>query len=124
MSICSFCIQPKCHRPFENCVAQVVRDCWDAGLKLGHSVRTPQDTLRTAKLDPQFATTLVAARCLWGNKELVEQTLKQYQSRVLRGRRQFFIAASIDERDKERIAQWGHGSAARTGCETFARRVA
>lgn len=92
---------------FENCVAQVVRDCWDAGLKLGHSVRTPQDALRTAKLDPQFATTLVSARCLWGSKELVEQTLRQYQSRVLRGRRQIFIAASIDERDKERIT---HGA--------------
>jgi len=107
MSIFSFFTTRTCPQQFENCVAQVVRDCWDSGLKLGHSVRTPQDTLRTAKADPQFATTLVAARCIWGSQDLVDQTLRQYQSRVLRGRRQIFIEACIAERDKERIA---HGA--------------
>ncbi len=92
---------------FENCVAQVVRDCWDAGLKLGHSVRTPQDTLRTAKSDPQFATTLVDARCLWGSQDVVDRTLRLYQKSVLRNRRSQFIDACIVERDKERVT---HGA--------------
>lgn len=92
---------------FESCVAQVVRDCWDAGLKLGHSVRTPQDLLRTAKADPQFATTLVEARRIWGSAELVDRTLRQYRNAVLRSRRRQFIDACIAERDKERVA---HGA--------------
>ncbi len=95
--------------PFETCVAQVVRDCWDAGLKLGHSIRTPQDLLRTAKADPQFATTLVEARRIWGSSELVDRTLRQYQNSVLKGRRRQFIDACIAERDKERVA---HGATA------------
>lgn len=94
-------------QPFESCVAQVVRDCWDAGLKLGSSVRTPQDVLRTAKADPQFATTLVEARRLWGSEELFDRTMRQYQNAVLKGRRRQFIDASIAERDKEREA---HGA--------------
>ncbi len=100
---------PESPQQFENCVAQVVRDCWDAGLKLGHSVRTPQDLLRTAKADPQFATTLVEARRLWGSEELFERTLRHYQNAVLKGRRRQFIDACIAERDKERVA---HGATA------------
>lgn len=94
-------------REFEACVAQVVRDCWDAGLKLGHSLRTPQDTLRMAKSDAQYSTTLVEARRLWGSEELVDRTVRQYQNTVLRGRRRQFIDACIAERDKERVT---HGA--------------
>lgn len=92
---------------YNDCVAQVVRDCWDAGLKLGHSVRTPQDTLRMAKADAQFSTTLVDARRLWGSEELVDRTLRNYHSTVLRARRRQFIETCIAERDKERVS---HGA--------------
>lgn len=91
-----------------DCVSQMVRDCWDAGLKLGHSVRTPADTLRMARQDPQFATTLVDARMLWGHAGLVEPMLKRYRQTVLQGRRLQFIDACIAERLKERQQ---HGAA-------------
>ncbi len=102
-----FLHSPDSQQAFESCVAQVVRDCWDAGLKLGHSVRTPQDLLRTAKADPQFATTLVEARRLWGSEDLFNRTLRQYQHAVLKRRRRLFIDACIAERDKERVS---HGA--------------
>src|SRR5438128_1793875 len=63
---------PRCGERLTGCIGQAVRDCWDAGIKLGHSVRTPADALAAARLDPQFATSLVEARLLWGDERLFE----------------------------------------------------
>ena len=50
--------------------AQFIRDFWDCGLKLGHSIRTVEDSLAHARSDPQFATSIVELRPLWGNDHL------------------------------------------------------
>src|SRR5262249_58417321 len=69
----------RCGPLLDECIAQCVRDCWDAGLKLGHSVRTPADALATARLDPQFATALVEARLLWGDERLFNTFKSKFQ---------------------------------------------
>lgn len=44
---------------------------WDEGLKLGHSVRTPRETRDLAKTDLDTATSLLDARRIAGDAELV-----------------------------------------------------
>ena len=51
---------------FTKCAGPVVRDCWDAGIKLGHSVRTLRETVGIARVESQVATSLVESRLLWG----------------------------------------------------------
>ncbi|MFM9084664.1 MAG: [protein-PII] uridylyltransferase, partial [Actinomycetota bacterium] len=43
---------------------------WDAGLKLGHSVRTPKETAQMCATDLDTATALVTARHLAGSESL------------------------------------------------------
>ena len=49
----------KAARPFEYCTAQMVRDCWDAGLSLGHSIRTIGESISLARQEPESTGTKV-----------------------------------------------------------------
>ncbi len=92
--------------PFTNSVSEFVRGCWDAGLKLGHSVRTLDDALSAAKCDPHFATALIEARCLWGSEKLVAQLRRKFVSNVVRKRLAAFIHECTSAREQER-SQFG-----------------
>ena len=87
------------YQPF---AAQVQRDLWDCGLKVGASARTLTDSIQWAKQEPQFATALVDARHLWGSVPLTEQLQTQFRRRVVKSRRLQFIADAVASRDKER----------------------
>lgn len=91
---------------FHKIVPQIVRDCWDAGLKLGHSVRTLPDTLKMARQDIQFATSLVDIRCLWGSEDVVKELARKFQRQVVESRVASFIDECIASRAQER-AQYG-----------------
>jgi len=52
---------------FRSAVNRAVQTYWDAGLKLGHAVRTVPECIALAKADPQIATSLIEARKLWGS---------------------------------------------------------
>lgn len=58
---------------------------WDAGLKVGHSVRTPDEAVETAKEDFATLTSLLTARLVAGSGELLEST-RFGLARYLRGR--------------------------------------
>jgi len=93
---------------FHKIVPQIVRDCWDAGLKLGHSVRTLSDTLRMARQDTQFATSLIDIRCLWGSEDLVKELARKFHRQVVESRAGTFIDECISSRAQERAQ---HGAA-------------
>jgi [protein-PII] uridylyltransferase len=97
-----FLFSPKVSAVYEPLTAQVQRDLWDCGLKLGASVRPIADSIAWAKTEPQFATSLVDARWLWGSTALVEQLQARYKNTVVKARRQQFISDAVAARDKER----------------------
>lgn len=83
------------------CIAQMVRDCWDVGLKLGHSVRTIDDALAMAAREPQFATALIEARRVDGDERVVDRLQRQFSSRLIRRRQGAFIEECITARSAE-----------------------
>lgn len=95
-----------CPPAFDECIAQTVRDCWDAGIQLGHSVRTPADALTAARLDPAFATALVEARRLWGAERLFDSFTARFHRKVVRNRYAKFYHDCLAARAAER-AQYG-----------------
>jgi len=102
-----FLQNPQEPRAFSECTSQTMRDCWDAGLQLGHSVRTVADAVRMARQESQFATSLVEARLLCGSDGLFEELRRAFQKHVVSSRNGQFVADSVAEREKERIA---HGA--------------
>ena len=97
---------PRADAHLTDCIAQAVRDCWDAGIKLGHSVWTPAGALAAAAADPQFATALVEARLVWGDERLFETFKSRFRRRV--GRRHYadFYRTVVAARKAER-SQFG-----------------
>jgi [protein-PII] uridylyltransferase len=97
-----FLYSPAVEKIYQPFAAQVQRDLWDCGLKVGASARTLTDSIQWAKQEPQFATALVDARHLWGSPALTEQIQSQFRRQVVKSRRLHFIADAVASRDKER----------------------
>ncbi|MBX3441356.1 MAG: [protein-PII] uridylyltransferase [Planctomyces sp.] len=85
-------------REFQGIVNLAVQSYWDAGLKLGHAVRTVADSVSLAKGDPQIATTLIEARGLWGSEALVQDLQRQFRRKVVDGRRKAFLLDCLQAR--------------------------
>ncbi len=86
---------------FHGFAAMVVRECWDAGMKLGHSVRTLPETLALAQEDVSVATALVEARLLWGSERLFQSLKHRFRNRVT-ARLRTFVDRCIAAREEER----------------------
>ncbi|MBS0203826.1 MAG: [protein-PII] uridylyltransferase [Planctomycetes bacterium] len=97
-----FLSAPSISTRYEPLTSQVQRDLWDCGLKVGASVRTLADSIQWARQEPQFATSLVDARHLWGSTSLVDQLQSRFRRSVVRARHQQFISDAVAARDKER----------------------
>ena len=50
---------------------------WDAGIKLGHAVRTPKEAIRLCETDLDTATALVTARVIAGNIKLGNEVIQE-----------------------------------------------
>ena len=72
---------------------------WDLGLKVGHSVRSIEESLRQGKADLTIRTALLEARYLWGEEALFDDLKRRFESEILRGTAAQFVEAKLAERD-------------------------
>ncbi len=82
-----------------------IRDCWDSGMELGHSVRTSADVVRFASDDIQFATSLIDMRLLYGDQTMYQALRERLDRRVFRERSEHFIARCVSSRRDEWMAR-------------------
>ncbi len=80
--------------------AEFVRLCWDAGLKLGHAIRSVPETVSLSREESQVATSLTRTRLLWGNAEIHHSLNTRFINWVNQFRRAF-IEACEKSRQKE-----------------------
>lgn len=78
---------------------------WDAGLKLGHSVRTPKETAQMCASDLDTATALVTARPLAGNDTLALRVVADATESWSRRGRQWLV--ELHQRVRERHSTHG-----------------
>ncbi len=73
---------------------------WDAGLKLGHSVRSLRDTLALASDDLETATSLLSARHLSGNTEMTAELAEKSTGNWRKNGRKWLreLAESVERR--------------------------
>ncbi len=76
------------------------RDVFDAGLALGHSIRTPWEACGLAGQDACIATSLMESRLLVGDERLLGRFVRRLDRRVRRHRRALMVAI-----EKERVTE-------------------
>ncbi|MBV8938711.1 MAG: [protein-PII] uridylyltransferase [Alphaproteobacteria bacterium] len=72
---------------------------WDSDLKVGHALRSLEDTLHQAEDDLSVRTALLDARLIAGDSELFAQMTRQLKEEVLSDTTEAFVEAKLAERD-------------------------
>ena len=72
---------------------------WDLRLKVGHSVRSVDESLRYAKSDLTIRTALLEARYIWGEQALFTELRSRFDNEIARGTAPQFIEQKLAERD-------------------------
>jgi [protein-PII] uridylyltransferase len=72
---------------------------WDLGLKVGHSSRTVDDTLRMAREDLTIRTALLEGRFVWGDQPLYDETSRRFWAEVVKGSERQFLSEKLEERN-------------------------
>lgn len=72
---------------------------WDLGLKVGHSVRTVDQSIRLAKEDQTILTALLDLRFLRGDDALASELYTRFRRDITKGSGRAYIAGKLAERD-------------------------
>ena len=81
---------------------RLLRDVFDVGLVLGHSVRTVEQALRLGVGDAEIGTSLVESRFLCGNRPLLDGFVRRFGQHI-RQRSRTLVGAIEQARLKERL---------------------
>ncbi|HSM53499.1 MAG TPA: DUF294 nucleotidyltransferase-like domain-containing protein, partial [Erythrobacter sp.] len=73
---------------------------WDLGLKVGHSSRTVDDTMRMAREDLTIRTALLEGRFIWGDRALYGETSRRFWAEVAKGSERQFLTQKLEERNQ------------------------
>ena len=65
---------------FQTRIESFLQLLWDAGLDIGHAVRTPKECFKHAQQDISICTNLMESRCIIGDKALFEDIITQTAS--------------------------------------------
>lgn len=83
----------------EAVVNAVFYPLWDAGLEIGHSVRTVKESLTAAEEDFHFWVALLDARLISGSKKLFNRLIKTFRDKFVEGRRREFLKKMLTARE-------------------------
>ena len=93
--------------PYAEIVTEIILHAmWDAGLVVGHGVRTARECVRLANDDLKEKTALLDARYLGGDEKLYADLDKLLIAEVLNRNQQKFFKAKLEE-SRERHAKYG-----------------
>jgi len=83
----------------EQVIESMLYALWDLGLKVGHSSRSIDETIRMAKADLTIRTALLEARFIWGDRELYEDCVRRFDAEIMQGTARAFVAEKLAERE-------------------------
>ncbi len=89
--------KPSAH--IEQVTEYILYMLWDMGLKVGHSVRTIDQSIKLAKEDQTILTSLLDIRYLAGDETLAKTLYAKFRKDVAKGKGRAYIAAKLTERD-------------------------
>ena len=84
----------------EQVVESMLYALWDMKLKVGHAVRSADETIVMARSDMTIRTALLESRLVYGDKNLFEQCKKRLEREVFATTAMEFVSAKLQERDQ------------------------
>src|SRR6266851_1422327 len=84
----------------EQVVEYLLYTLWDVGLKVGHSTRSVEESVRQAGADMTIRTALLEARFLWGDQMLYSELKQRLENAIFKGSAAAFVMAKLAERDQ------------------------
>ncbi|QSX31070.1 bifunctional uridylyltransferase/uridylyl-removing protein GlnD [Shewanella cyperi] len=84
----------------EKALSEFIAFLWDAGLEVGHSVRTVAETLKQGKADITIATNLLEARLLAGPELLFDELYDAIRSNDFWPSKEFFLAKRDEQHSR------------------------
>ncbi len=94
-----FLYENEISKPTEKLIALFLSILWDLGLKIGHAVRTIDETFARAKQDHVILSSLLDARFITGNKEISAPFPRDLITNNSAEQKKKFIEAKLKERD-------------------------
>ncbi|MFA9200654.1 MAG: [protein-PII] uridylyltransferase [Cypionkella sp.] len=93
-------IHPTRQAPWcEQAIEAMLYYLWDLGLKVGHSSRSVDETIRMARADLTIRTALLEGRYVWGDQALYDETVRRFAAEVVAGTEKQFVAEKLEERN-------------------------
>ncbi|MBB6123903.1 [protein-PII] uridylyltransferase [Sphingobium subterraneum] len=83
----------------EQVIESMLYSMWDLGLKVGHSSRSIDETIRMAKSDLTIRTALLEARYIWGDRTTYDAVLARFDNDVVKDSGRNFVAEKLEERE-------------------------
>jgi [protein-PII] uridylyltransferase len=83
----------------EQVIESMLYSLWDLGLKVGHSSRSVDETVRMAKSDLTIRTALLEARYVWGDRATYDAAMLRFDTDVVKDSAKAFVAEKLAERD-------------------------
>jgi [protein-PII] uridylyltransferase len=83
----------------EQVIESMLYSLWDLRLKVGHSSRSIDETIRMAKDDLTIRTALLEGRYIWGDQQVYEEVSRRFDKEVVKDTARTFIAEKLAERD-------------------------
>jgi len=84
----------------EQVIEAILYFLWDLGLKVGHSSRSVDDTVRMARADLTIRTALLEGRYVWGDQILFDEVQSRFWNEVVAGTERQFVAEKLAERNE------------------------
>ncbi len=72
---------------------------WDIGLKVGHSTRSIDQSIKLAKSDQTILTALLDLRFICGDLDLARDLYTRFRRDIAKGKGRAYIASKLEERD-------------------------
>lgn len=101
--------RPEAEERLQTATEAIFYPLWDAGLEVGHSVRTVAACLSAAEEEFFFRVALLDVRYIAGDQGLYEQLTKEYRQRFIDGQRGEFLQKMMHFRS-ERHSRFGKHS--------------
>ncbi|HTH28968.1 MAG TPA: [protein-PII] uridylyltransferase, partial [Sphingobium sp.] len=83
----------------EQVIESMLYALWDLAIKVGHSSRSVDETIRMAKGDLTIRTALLEGRFVWGDRALFDDCMRRFQNDVVRDTGRAFVAEKLAERE-------------------------
>lgn len=96
-------------KTLEKTVEGILYPLWDAGLEVGHGVRSISQCLADCRHDFHLQIAMLDARRITGSEKLFNELAGAYKKKYIEGHRRDFLTKMEGEREKRKRQFGGHG---------------